>query len=124
MGNKYPVIIFAAIMALILTYEFGFTRGQDSERLINAKSHIKIRDVTDSNGHVVYKVLMESQTIYVDKIRTVKEYIHDKKDYSDTRCIPVVGLRGYNASLYDASNSNSATGELYSSQANTNTSEQ
>lgn len=117
------ILVFFWALTVVLCIELGFMRGQDSERLSNAKSIIKIRDITDNNNHIVYKTIVESQTVYVDKVRTVKEYIHAKKDYTDTRCIPVAGLLGYNASLYNANSSRDPIGELFATKTFTDSEE-
>lgn len=124
----YTKIIGISILVCSLSswlfYEKGYMNGQAREELQNAKHAIKIRDITDNNSHVIYKTIVESQTVYVDKVRTVKEYIHAKKDYNDTRCIPVAGLLGYNASLYHADSTRDVIGELFATKTFTDSEEQ
>lgn len=117
------IAILVCSLSSWLFYEKGFMDGQAREIVQNAKHVIKIRDITDNNNHIVYKTIIESQTVYVDKVRTVKEYIHAKKDYTDTRCIPVAGLLGYNASLYNANSSRDSIGELFATKTFTNSEE-
>lgn len=120
-NNAFWIIACSVIAAL--AYLRGYDRGQYIEHLETIKAIAKQNQKADVITEIVYKTQIESQVVYVDRIKKVKEYVKQKVDYSDTRCIPTAGLRAYNASLYNpaAESTGYIDVELYSSTANSNT---
>ena len=104
-------------------YIGGVKKAAEIEKALLLKK-VEIEHKIVTNKEVVYQKVIESQIVYQDKIRIVKEYIHDKKDYNNVRCIPVAGLHAYNASLYNAESASDIARVMQNIAADTDTAEQ
>ena len=117
------------VLAMFGVYKEGYTIGgvnkQKEMQELLYLTHLEMNNKANEIKEIVYQKVIESQIVYRDKVKLVKEYIHDKKDYTDTVCIPRAGLYGYNSSRNrDAESTTDFIRAVHTTESDTDTSEQ